>query len=75
MRERPIYSAACPCCASTLVVLAQANGHELAPYAWTCAHCGFTLMGLAVPVRPIEVWDLKRQYTCLEVSEITRVTR
>lgn len=65
----PVYAAVCPCCASSLVELARANGHPLAPLCWACVHCGFTLMGLAVPVRPSPL----RQCTCLEVYEETKV--
>ena len=68
MRPQPIFSVVCPCCASTLVVLARANGHRLAPLVWTCAYCGFTLMGLAVPIARTPEGC---QYTCLDVLDMT----
>lgn len=45
--DRPIHRAACPCCACTLVSL---SGHDDAR-VWSCASCGYSLMGLAVPFR------------------------
>lgn len=70
---KPIHSAVCPCCACSLVELARANAHPKAPLVWQCWHCGYSLMGLAIPVRP-ENWKDYMPRTCLEIYEATRVT-
>ena len=74
---RGVFSAVCPCCASTVVELRGASKHHmsrpLGPLAWTCTLCGFALMGLAVPTRPAS-WS-GRWTTCLEVFEATDVER
>lgn len=66
-----IYSAACPCCACTVVELSRSNGHTLAPLVWVCTFCGFSLMGLPVPARPRGF--MGRWMTCLEVRRETDV--
>lgn len=84
MKEKPIYSAACPCCAGTLVHLtfpkSDIGGEPLrlyrlliGPITWNCANCGFALLGLAVPLKP-ELQFKTHFYTCMEVIEQTEVT-
>lgn len=81
----PIHCAACPCCASSLVRLVipwgshgplTLHGRQIGPIVWTCAFCGYSLMGLAVPVRAAS-WTQSAYpctYTILDVLAITEVT-
>ena len=73
--KRPIYSAACPCCASTLVTLDAAlldpDLPPIGPICWRCSHCGFALMGLAVPVTAPRHPRLMK--TTLDVYEATKI--
>lgn len=79
MSEKPIYSAGCPCCACTLVALSgyehgKLYGKPLAPWVWRCIHCGFSLMGLPIPVSaPRRTKQELSHRTCLEVREMTEV--
>lgn len=68
MNKRPIYSAACPCCASTLVTLTTRTVARV----WSCAYCGFAMMGLAVPISPFVPCGM---FTCVEARNMTEVRR
>lgn len=77
---KPIFSAACPCCACTLVDLHMPVGEDgkplslygklIGPITWNCSECGFAMLGLAVPIRP-QFRTVMR--TCLDVIENTEV--
>lgn len=78
MNSKPLHSAVCPCCASSLLNLeghdVTLHGKLIGPVRWCCAYCGYSLMGLAVPVRPV-CSSMYRHMTCLEARDATEVRR
>lgn len=44
---KPIFRVVCPCCACSIFDVRARVG----PITWTCSYCGFSMMGLAVPIQ------------------------
>ncbi len=76
---KPVHRSACPCCGGTLVTLAGTDsalyGRPIGPFRWACSFCGYSMMGLPVPIRPRTYLAPNLAHmTCLEVIQMTQVT-